>query len=64
MGTPCLFTTLAGAHRLGAPAEGLAPWQSTTIGKEEGANAAAIDAGTKHDLNTNAVKWDIAEGFR
>jgi hypothetical protein len=34
MGAPNLFTTLAGAHRLGAPAEGLAPWQSTTIGKK------------------------------
>jgi hypothetical protein len=26
-----LFMTLADAQRLGTPAEGLAPWQSTTI---------------------------------
>jgi hypothetical protein len=31
------FTTLAGARRLGAPAEGLAPWQSVKISKPGGA---------------------------
>jgi L-ascorbate metabolism protein UlaG (beta-lactamase superfamily) len=36
MGAPRLITTLAGAHRLGAPAEGLAPWQGTTISKQDG----------------------------
>src|SRR5262249_33927593 len=33
MAAPHLFTTLAGARRLGAPAEGLAPWQSAKISK-------------------------------
>jgi L-ascorbate metabolism protein UlaG (beta-lactamase superfamily) len=31
-----LFTTLAGAQRLGRGAQGLAPWQSTTISKPNG----------------------------
>ena len=36
MAAPHLFTTLAGAQRLGTPAEGLAPWQSTEISKQDG----------------------------
>jgi len=35
MGAPRIFTTLAGAHRLGAPTAGLAPWQDTTISKQD-----------------------------
>jgi L-ascorbate metabolism protein UlaG (beta-lactamase superfamily) len=37
MAAPHLFTTFAGAQRLGPPAEGLAPWQSTEISKQGGA---------------------------
>ncbi len=37
MAAPHLFTTLAGAQRLGAPAEGLAPGQSSNISKQDGA---------------------------
>lgn len=36
MAAPRLFTTLAGAQRLGSPAEGLSAWQSTTITKQDG----------------------------
>jgi len=34
MAAPRLFTTLAAAQRLGGPAQGLAPWQSTKIAKD------------------------------
>jgi L-ascorbate metabolism protein UlaG (beta-lactamase superfamily) len=36
MAAPHLFTTLAGAQRLGTPAEGLALWQTTKISKQDG----------------------------
>ena len=36
MRAPRLVTTAAGSQRLGAPAEGLAPWQSTDIQKSDG----------------------------
>ncbi len=36
MAAPHLFTTVAGAQRLGSPAEGLAPWHSTKIRGEHG----------------------------
>jgi L-ascorbate metabolism protein UlaG (beta-lactamase superfamily) len=31
-----VFTTVAGAQRLGSPAEGLVPWQSTAISRPDG----------------------------
>ena len=42
MAAPNLFTTVAGAQRLGGPAEGLAPWQSTQISKPDGGDASAF----------------------
>jgi L-ascorbate metabolism protein UlaG (beta-lactamase superfamily) len=36
MAAPRIFTTPAGAQRLGAPAEGLAPWQSANLAKQDG----------------------------
>ena len=36
MAAPRLFTTPAGAQRLGGGTQGLAPWQSTTISKANG----------------------------
>ena len=35
MAAPHLFTTVAGAQRLGSPAEGLVPWHSTKISKQD-----------------------------
>jgi len=48
MGTPRLFTTLAGAHRLGAPAEGLAPWQDATIRKQDRATLRITATPARH----------------
>lgn len=48
MGAPRLITTLAGAHRLGAPAEGLAPWQGTTISKQDGSTLQITATPARH----------------
>ncbi len=43
-----LFTTFAGAQRLGTPAEGLAPWQSTNISKQDGATLRLTATPARH----------------
>jgi L-ascorbate metabolism protein UlaG (beta-lactamase superfamily) len=48
LSAPHLFTTLAGAQRLGAPAEGLAPWQSTQISKPDGARLRITATPARH----------------
>jgi L-ascorbate metabolism protein UlaG (beta-lactamase superfamily) len=48
MTAPHLFTTLAGARRLGTPAEGLAPWQSTKISKQDGATLRITGTPARH----------------
>ena len=48
MAAPQLFTTLAGAQRLGTPAEGLAPWQSTEISKQDGATLRITATPARH----------------
>ncbi len=48
MAAPRLFTTLAGAQRLGAPAEGLAPWQSTEVSKHNGATLRITATPARH----------------
>jgi len=48
MAAPRLFTTLGGAQRLGTPAEGLAPWQATTISKQDGATLRITATPARH----------------
>src|SRR5262245_54078929 len=48
MAAPRLFTTHAGAQRLGTPAEGLAPWQSTKINKPDGATLRITATPARH----------------
>jgi L-ascorbate metabolism protein UlaG (beta-lactamase superfamily) len=48
MAAPHLFTTLAGAQRLGTPAEGLTPWQSTKITKQDGATLGITATPARH----------------
>jgi L-ascorbate metabolism protein UlaG (beta-lactamase superfamily) len=48
MVAPHLFTTLVGAQRLGSPAEGLAPWQSTEISKPDGATLRITATPARH----------------
>jgi L-ascorbate metabolism protein UlaG (beta-lactamase superfamily) len=48
MAAPHLFTTLAGARRLGTPAEGLAPWQGTKISKQDGATLRITATPARH----------------
>jgi L-ascorbate metabolism protein UlaG (beta-lactamase superfamily) len=48
MAAPHLFTTLAGAQRLGAPAEGLAPWQTTKISKQDGSTLRITATPARH----------------
>jgi L-ascorbate metabolism protein UlaG (beta-lactamase superfamily) len=48
MAAPRLFTTHAGAQRLGTPAEGLAPWQSTKISKPDGATLRITATPARH----------------
>ncbi|HLH97088.1 MAG TPA: MBL fold metallo-hydrolase [Xanthobacteraceae bacterium] len=48
MAAPHLFTTLAGAERLGPPAEGLAPWQSTDISNHRGATLRVTATPARH----------------
>lgn len=43
-----LFTTLSGAERLGPPAQGLAPWQSTKISKPGGATLQITATPARH----------------
>jgi L-ascorbate metabolism protein UlaG (beta-lactamase superfamily) len=48
MAAPHLLTTLAGTQRLGPPAEGLAPWHSTKIGKQGGATLRITATPARH----------------
>jgi L-ascorbate metabolism protein UlaG (beta-lactamase superfamily) len=48
MAAPHLFTTLAGAQRLGTPAQGLAPWQSANISKQDGATLRITATPARH----------------
>jgi L-ascorbate metabolism protein UlaG (beta-lactamase superfamily) len=48
MAAPRLFTTVSGAERLGPPAEGLAPWQSTKISKPDGATLQITATPARH----------------
>jgi L-ascorbate metabolism protein UlaG (beta-lactamase superfamily) len=48
MTAPHLSATLAGARRLGTPAEGLAPWQSTKISKQDGATLRITGTPARH----------------
>jgi L-ascorbate metabolism protein UlaG (beta-lactamase superfamily) len=48
MAAPHLFTTLAGAQRLGTPAKGLAPWQSANISKQDGATLQLTATPSRH----------------
>ncbi|MGH7101100.1 MAG: MBL fold metallo-hydrolase [Acetobacteraceae bacterium] len=43
-----VFTTIAGARRLGAHAEGLAPWEKRTLTKPDGARLAITAAPARH----------------
>ncbi len=45
---PHVFTTVAGAKRLGAPAQGLLPWQSTTLKREGGASLTITATPARH----------------
>jgi len=48
MAAPRLFTTRAGAQRLGTPAEGLTPWQSTKITKPDEATLRITATPARH----------------
>jgi L-ascorbate metabolism protein UlaG (beta-lactamase superfamily) len=45
---PHVFTTLSGAERLGAPALGLLPWQSTTLTREGGVSLTITATPARH----------------
>jgi L-ascorbate metabolism protein UlaG (beta-lactamase superfamily) len=48
MAAPRIFTTVSGAERLGPPAKGLAPWQSTKITKADGATLRITATPARH----------------
>jgi len=45
---PRVFTTIAGAKRLGGQASGLAPWQTVTLQKPSGSSIEIIGAPARH----------------